>query len=43
MDDIMYDEEDNSIIHVKGRFKHIESNTNRQLQISNEGKLQTDI
>ena len=43
IDDIMYDDEDNSIVHVKGRFKHIDVNTNRQLQISNEVKLQTTI
>ena len=30
-DDITYDETDNSIVTVKGRFKHINLNTNRKL------------
>ena len=42
-EDILYNEEDNSIIHVKGRLKHIDVNTNRKLLQSNGGNLQTTV
>ena len=43
MKDIIVDEDDNSIVHVKGRFKHIESNTNRKILDSKECNLQTTV
>ena len=43
MEDILCDEDDNSIIHVKGRLKHIDTNTNRKLLQSDGGNLQTTV
>ena len=43
MKDIIYDEADNSIVHVKGRFKHIESNSNRKILDSKECNLHTTV
>ena len=43
MKDIIVDEDDNSIVHVKGRFKHIESNANRKILDSKECNLQTTV